>query len=373
MLSDFFSFLSGSLKVEIKTQKIQYIMVIALGLYHLLQIPLYLLLFGFNPMSVVNVFSILLYLIAFGFARQKKYDKVYYIVLFEVLCYYLIATIVFGMEYGFNLYLMGVIAVIYFASYIFSTEDKKIKILPYLVVCIWTFALACVLSQVIKPVLGESDSVSSHVINWLNCITCSGAIILFLSTFLTRINMLENSLKHQNVKFKRMSMRDTLTGLVNRRYLRGKYAELEEKKERYSVIIADVDDFKQVNDNFGHETGDRVLKKVADIFKEFVRGSDYVCRWGGEEILILMPVCNKKQAKRVGVQLLEEISNAEVISKDGVRVKITITMGLADSLEGDGFMEVFRVADHRLYYGKKNGKNCIVSEDQEKHTIDSEG
>ena len=160
-----------------------------------------------------------------------------------------------------------------------------------------------------------------------------------------------------------MSMRDALTGLVNRRYLRNKYTELDAKEEVYSVIIADIDDFKKVNDTYGHETGDKVLVAVSKIFKEFVRGSDFVCRWGGEEILILMPVCTKKQAKRVGVQLLEEVQTAEVESAKGEKVTITITMGLADSTEGEQFMNSFRVADRRLYLGKRSGKNCIVDHD----------
>ena len=102
---------------------------------------------------------------------------------------------------------------------------------------------------------------------------------------------------------------------------------------------------------------------VSKIFKEFVRGSDFVCRWGGEEILILMPVCTKKQAKRVGIQLLEEVQTAEIESTKGEKVTITITMGLADSTEGEQFMHSFRVADRRLYLGKRSGKNCIVDHD----------
>lgn len=362
MFNDLLSFLSGNLKVEIKTQKIQYTMVLALGVYHLLQIPMYYLLFGVNPMSGINVVSVCVYIWAFYYARQDKPHKVYYVCFGEVLCYYMAATLVFGQGYGFNLYLMGIIAVSYFASYIFSTREKKIGILPYLLMCFGAFTVMAFISFFHKPVLGGPGSFSYHAINLLNFVTCGIAIILFLSTFLTRINMLENSLKHQNIKFKRMSMRDSLTGLVNRRYLRVKYTELDDKKEGYSVIIADIDDFKQVNDTFGHETGDLVLKKVAEVFMEFVRGSDYVCRWGGEEILILMPMCTKKQAKRVGVQLLEEIAECEVISNKEDIVRVTITMGLADSREGDGFMDVFRMADGRLYSGKKSGKNCIVSE-----------
>lgn len=363
MFREIKSFLSGNYSIDIRTQQIQYIMIFLLGIYHFAMIPLYFVLFGMNPMSMVNMISAVIYLVSYFGARKKKYAVVYYLCFGEVVGYYMAATYIFGIGYGFNLYLIGLLAASYFASYIFSTTKKQIAIIRFLVVTVAAFIASAVIACFHEPVLGTGSGFSYELINWINFVTCACALVLFSATFMSRINVLENRLKSQNKEFKKMSMRDTLTGLVNRRYLRSKYTELDAKGEVYSVIIADIDDFKKVNDTYGHETGDKVLVAVSKVFKEFVRGSDYVCRWGGEEILILMPVCTKKQAKRVGVQLLEEVHTAQVESTKGEQVKITITMGLADSTEGDQFMKAFRVADKRLYQGKRSGKNCIVDHD----------
>ena len=363
MFREIKSFLSGNYRIDIRTQQIQYFMIFLLGLYHFAMIPLYFILFGMNPMSMVNIISVCIYIISYFGAKKKKYDIVYYLCFGEVVVYYMAATYILGIGYGFNLYLIGLLAASYFASYIFSTGKKQIAIVRFLVITIVAFLVSALLSGFHDPILGVDRGFSYELINWINFVTCACALVLFSATFMSRINVLENRLKSQNKEFKKMSMRDTLTGLVNRRYLRNKYTELDAKGEVYSVIIADIDDFKKVNDTYGHETGDKVLVAVSKVFKEFVRGSDYVCRWGGEEILILMPVCTKKQAKRVGVQLLEEIQTAKVESAKGETVRITITMGLADSTEGDQFMQAFRVADRRLYQGKRSGKNCIVDHD----------
>lgn len=280
------SFLSGNYRVDLKTQQIQYFMIFLLGLYHFVMIALYFTLFGMNPMSMVNILSVLIYFLCYFSAKKKKYDMAYYLCFGEVVGYYVAATYIFGLGYGFNLYLIGLLAASYFASYIFSTEKKQIAIIRFLAIILAAFLVSVLISSFHDPILGTDRDFSYELINWLNFVTCACALVLFSATFMSRINVLENRLKSQNIEFKKMSMRDALTGLVNRRYLRNKYTELDAKEEVYSVIIADIDDFKKVNDTYGHETGDKVLVAVSKIFKEFVRGSDFVCRWGGEEILI---------------------------------------------------------------------------------------
>lgn len=175
--------------------------------------------------------------------------------------------------------------------------------------------------------------------------------------------MLENRLKSQNIEFKKMSMRDALTGLVNRRYLRNKYTELDAKEEVYSVIIADIDDFKKVNDTYGHETGDKVLVAVSKIFKEFVRGSDFCLSLGRRRNSDPDAGLYQETGKKSWCTVVRRSSNSRSRECKGGKVTITITMGLADSTEGEQFMHSFRVADRRLYLGKRSGKNCIVDHD----------
>ena len=160
-----------------------------------------------------------------------------------------------------------------------------------------------------------------------------------------------------------LSTQDALTGLANRRSINEKYRDIIKKKEAYSVILGDIDDFKQVNDTYGHACGDSVLKSVAEVFKVSVRSGDVVCRWGGEEILVMLPKCNKDTATQIAERIAEGIRKILVISNEGVEVRVTMTFGVAGSDEGRDIKDIVKRADNRLYYGKGHGKNCVVKKD----------
>lgn len=124
-------------------------------------------------------------------------------------------------------------------------------------------------------------------------------------------------------------------------------------------VMADIDFFKKVNDTYGHDCGDLVLVAIADIISENVRDGDYVCRWGGEEILMLLHAglddsCNI--AERIRRSIAEK--NLEWKGKP---VHVTITMGLAAYEDGMDLQDAIRKADNKLYKGKRKGRNCIVA------------
>lgn len=133
--------------------------------------------------------------------------------------------------------------------------------------------------------------------------------------------------------------------------------------EKYAIIIGDIDDFKRINDTYGHNVGDEVLKVVSDIYKEAVRSDDIVCRWGGEEILVFLSSASKEQAVNVGTRILERIRSVEMSSFEDDKFFVTMTLGVATSDEACEFNEAVRRADTRLYVGKSAGKNQIVSVD----------
>lgn len=160
-----------------------------------------------------------------------------------------------------------------------------------------------------------------------------------------------------------LSTQDALTGLSNRRSINEKYKDIIKKKEAYSVILGDIDDFKHVNDTYGHACGDNVLKSVAEVFKASVRSDDVVCRWGGEEILVMLPQCNKDTATQIAERIAESIRKILIVSPGGEEVRITMTFGVACSNEGEDIKDIIKGADNRLYYGKGHGKNCVIKED----------
>ena len=156
---------------------------------------------------------------------------------------------------------------------------------------------------------------------------------------------------------------DTLTHLLNRRsmdgYLKAAYKRADAGKSSFCLLIMDIDDFKKVNDTYGHDCGDEVLKSVAGIISCGVRKNDSVFRWGGEEILVIL---NAEEYKAVFIadRIRKEIEKTVVTYKE-TKVSVTVTIGVAPFRDGESIQDMMDKADKCLYYGKTHGKNQIVS------------
>lgn len=158
----------------------------------------------------------------------------------------------------------------------------------------------------------------------------------------------------------KMAMMDALTGLFNRRYMNITLSKEVARSHRYgknfSVIMFDVDDFKKANDEKGHLFGDRVLQEVATILKRTVRNEDIVCRYGGEEFLVILPETEYEGAFKMGCRIREEIEVFPFMKNNG----ITISGGVATFPSMGNTEElVLGVADKSLYQAKSQGKNRI--------------
>lgn len=164
-------------------------------------------------------------------------------------------------------------------------------------------------------------------------------------------------------RLEQLSQTDALTGLYNRRYL---IEKLEEEVARYqrnrkpfSLIIADIDDFKSINDSYGHECGDYILKQIAKILTVSVRDIDSIGRWGGEEFLILLPETPVNGAQILAERIKNNLHN-NVIVYNGTLISATLTFGIA-MFEGEATVDaVIRQADYCMYEGKRKGKDCII-------------
>ena len=171
-------------------------------------------------------------------------------------------------------------------------------------------------------------------------------------------------LQSRNRRLEYLATRDPLTGLFNRRYLQGRLEGEMSRLQRYStafsVAIFDLDDFKKVNDVYGHPAGDTVLSTVAKVLQNSVRGVDCLGRFGGEEFLVLLPNTNQEQALVMAQRLCDTLANSPVQLDDGTMLEITSSGGVAHGLPSDGsWQQVFQRADGALYQSKKAGKNRI--------------
>ena len=144
---------------------------------------------------------------------------------------------------------------------------------------------------------------------------------------------------------------DTLTGLNNRRIL-------ERIRECSGVVMCDIDDFKKVNDTYGHDIGDTVIKRVTEIIKENTRSKDYVCRFGGDEFFIGFVECPENIIDERIEKIRREVSNDRLLTK--LKDKVTISFGFVINYNLEDLDSLIKKADKALYESKKNGRNKIT-------------
>ncbi len=171
--------------------------------------------------------------------------------------------------------------------------------------------------------------------------------------------------KKAQSKLERIATLDPLTGLLNRRHFFELTQQELDRSRRYdrplSVIMMDIDHFKQVNDHFGHLVGDRVIVEVARRIQKALRRIDQACRYGGEEFAILLPETTLTQAEMVGTRLWQLVSRQPTVSGE-LKLKITVSVGVA-TYHQEGIIAVDTLldrADKAMYYGKQHGRNRVV-------------
>ncbi len=164
----------------------------------------------------------------------------------------------------------------------------------------------------------------------------------------------------KNDALRELAITDDMTGLNNRYYFDRRVAEEIERSERYdtplAMMIFDLDRFKNINDTWGHDIGDKVLISVTTVAKNNIRKPDILARWGGEEFVILVPQTDLLGAAALSEKLREAIATTK---HPGVGA-VTASFGVAEKITGEPFESWFRRADQALYQAKSKGRNCVV-------------
>ena len=168
------------------------------------------------------------------------------------------------------------------------------------------------------------------------------------------------SIQERRELLKDKAYKDLLTGLYRREILNDLIEKEFYRSKRYgyhfSILMIDIDNFKKVNDTYGHLVGDKVLKKVAETTKKTLRRSDIAIRYGGEEFLIILPHTDLDAAKIAAERIRK---NIEKLNVDGV--KVTVSIGIADNSLSPRLEDLIRKADQALYIAKRTGKNRVVA------------
>jgi diguanylate cyclase (GGDEF)-like protein len=151
---------------------------------------------------------------------------------------------------------------------------------------------------------------------------------------------------------------DPLTGLLNRRSLENQVRSLIGVKRRFTVVLVDLDHFKDLNDTHGHDAGDRALRVFAQVLRSSVRDGDLACRYGGEEFVIVMPDASADDAIRAVDRLRMELHGA---FSDGRTPPFTFSAGVADSSTSLDLAELITIADEALLEAKRSGRDRTIS------------
>lgn len=165
----------------------------------------------------------------------------------------------------------------------------------------------------------------------------------------------------------KLATTDGLTGLFNHRYfqeqIRMQIEHCKRYNEAFSLIIIDIDFFKKFNDNFGHQSGDAVLRQVAQTLKQNVRSTDIVCRYGGEEMSIILPNTDSNVAYSTAQKICTRVAEKNFKLANNKETNVTISLGVSTfPIDGNDATAIIEAADKRLYNAKNNGRNQVGNE-----------
>lgn len=321
----------------------------------------------YTILFLYNILAIALYLVlGLYFSEKKKYAWLYYGCYIEITFFGAFATLLAGWNWGFMIYLIALTPVSFYLAYsspLFGHNIKK----PFFFVLITmlVFVVTRVLSDHFKPIYTKLDFDTNLTLSYsVNAIIAFLGLLLFSVLFTIEIRQNEIRLEEQYRLLETVSSKDPLTGLINRRIMdQSLLKAVDQSKESglvFSVILGDIDDFKRVNDTYGHNIGDQVLVQVANTITQNCTEGCRICRWGGEEILIYVPE-NEIITKGIAEKIRQSIEKIRVAT-DTDTVSVTMTFGMAEYSPGLPLNKLVSIADNRLYYGKEHGKNQVISE-----------
>ena len=317
--------------------------------------------FKVYPLLIFNIISVITYLLSTLLVRRGLYFTVYCITYFEIILHSYVTMMLVGWQFGFAQYIFGLIPVAYYISYTLENNRYKMLIATGLALFATAAYLSCKsISYFITPAYELTVKSWELGLYLFNSVCTFVFLTIFSLIFISEIKLSHAQLRQQNAILEKLASTDPLTGLYNRRSMDIFLHQTFEANAGFAIIMCDIDDFKKVNDTYGHDFGDVVLKDVAHITAQQVDSNGYVCRWGGEEILILINESSKEKVKRIAENIRRNVAN-HIFELNNKWIHCTLTLGIAIHKDGDTIEETIANADYNLYQGKRNGKNRVVA------------
>ena len=321
--------------------------------------------FDYRYMGVAAVALAMLYQLLRLLVQKGQFRLIIHLSYMEIWIFAFVNEVIFGREASFAFLIVATIpAIFYFALTWGVYKRKETASFALSLFAMFLYVLLYVYDIIHPGPLAKVQDFHLIVFTFYNYAVSFLAFIGFLMLLHWEMASKNTSLSSRNQALDLEANKDSLTGLYNRRYMNvkldDKLRSLQEEGRIFGLIICDIDNFKRVNDTFGHESGDDVLVNAARVLMSSLRENDVVCRWGGEEFLIAIDG-NKRVTVDVAERIRGMIEDMVVVSH-GYTIKITMTFGVCESTPGLSIEKLVDVADERLYKGKQNGKNQVVSE-----------
>lgn len=294
-----------------------------------------------------------IYLVGYVLIHKDKLDIYVWMIYCWLTLYMGVTTLCLGYGYGFHLYCFSMIPIMFVTEYIaYKLERRSMRALPVSIVIAVFYILCTGYVSYFGPVY-ERDQKYAALFWIFNALTVFGFLIYYTYYIVQAVIVSEGKLKEA-------AFIDKLTGLYNRHYMFDRLVALTNENSGNVLAMTDIDNFKRINDTYGHNAGDMVLQAVSERMRT-VCTDCVIARWGGEEFLIVSKLPAEKACAML--EKLRQCVESSPVSCEGTDISVTLTIGAAEHADGQDADEWVKVADSRLYYGKNHGKNQVVAED----------
>lgn len=324
---------------------------------------LYHILFAFLVGAVLHISSLFIYHVCvcafyvfmLCLVARNIYRLTTVLVHIEIISFILVNTILLGWHTGFYAYLLALASLVYFNPF----ENKKVMYIFSGAEAVLFFFLK-IFTIYHQPVFYMEPQIQNlfYLINFTGCfiVVVSGAAMSKVSAETTAKRLVKKTQSLQN-----QADHDTLTHLWTRSYLMEHFQDVKKKGVPFSVVMCDIDNFKKINDTYGHNCGDYILENIADIIQKNSPEDSIVTRWGGEEFIVLLEDCDITKSKPLVESTREKIAETVFAYKDQ-NLHVTMTFGISTSMEDRELTKLIELADDRMYVGKQNGKNRVIDD-----------
>ena len=312
------------------------------------------------PLMQFNVLSVIVYIFCVVLCRFGHMLPVYVSIMLEVSAYSILSVHIVGWNSASICFLVAIVPVIIYFGCMMIKGSKR-WIIAFLLCANFFIYVFMYLTYHNATPMYELDDATRSVMVIFSSFVMVFSVVFYNVVYIYSSEYEMSNLEQENEQLTVDAKEDSLTGLLNRRGFLPLVEKAMKENSEFCIAFSDIDNFKRINDSYGHDCGDEVLRHISRTIVRELPGCS-ICRWGGEEIVVLMDGYNGKTAKIKLESIRKNIEDNPTIFFNK-RIPATITIGLVESNTGfEKPEDIIKVSDERMYYGKQHGKNILVFE-----------